>query len=95
MPRHDNKVLNYLFDLRTIIAVLFAIYGIVCIIWGAAFTSSSELDKAGGININLWGGIGMLIVAALFVWWTIAKPIDQQAAAHSLEESEAEAQRNL
>jgi len=95
MPRHDNKVLNFLFDLRMIIAILFAIYGVICVIWGAAFTSGSELAKAGGVNVNLYGGIGMLVVAALFVWWALAKPIEQQAAAHSLEESEAEAQRNL
>jgi len=98
MPNHENKVLNILFDLRTIIAVLFAIYGIVCVIWGAGFTPSSQLDKAGGININLYAGIGMLVVAALFLWWTLAKPITsdaEDAAARRLEESEAEAKRNV
>ncbi|GAA4163378.1 hypothetical protein GCM10022286_23760 [Gryllotalpicola daejeonensis] len=98
MPNHENKVLNFLFDLRMIIAILFAVYGIVCVIWGAGFTPASDLDKAGGININLWAGIGMIVVAGLFLWWTLAKPIekaDEDAAARRLEESEAEAQRNV
>jgi drug/metabolite transporter (DMT)-like permease len=94
MPNHGNKVLNFLFDLRMIIAILFAVYGVICVIWGAGFTPASQLDKAGGININLWAGIGMLVVAGLFLWWTLAKPIEQ-AAAHSAEESEAEARRNV
>lgn len=100
MPNHDNKVLNFLFDLRTIIAVLFTIYGIVCVIWGAGLTPSAQLDKAGGVNINLWAGIGMIVVAALFVWWTLAKPVTtdaaaEEAAARRLAESEAEARQNL
>jgi hypothetical protein len=97
MPSHDNKVLNFLFDLRMIIAILFAVYGIVCVIWGVGFTPASQLDKAGGVNINLFAGIGMLVVAALFLWWALAKPIAQtdQGAGTRVEESEAEAQRNV
>ena len=95
MPEHDNKVLNTLFDLRMIIAVLFAIYGIICIIWGAAFTPSAQLAKADGFNVNLVAGIGMIVVSALFVWWALAKPIAPNASAAGEEESEAEARKNL
>ena len=95
MPSHDNKVLNYLFDLRMIIAMLFAIYGIICVIWGAAFTPSSQLAKADGINVNLVAGIGMIVVALLFLWWTLAKPIAPNAVPRGEDESEAEARKNL
>jgi len=91
MPSHENKVLNFFFDLRTIIAVLFTVYGIVCVIWGAAFTPAAQLDKAGGYNVNLLAGIGMLVVAGLFLWWTLAKPITAEATAHTTDESEAAA----
>jgi drug/metabolite transporter (DMT)-like permease len=91
MPTHEKKFLNFLFDLRAIIAVLFAIYGIVCIVWGLGFTPSDQLAKADGFNINLWAGVGMLVVAALFVLWTVLKPLGSEATAHSLEESEAAA----
>jgi hypothetical protein len=95
MPQHENKVLNLLFDLRMIIAVLFAIYGVICVIWGAAFTPPAQLAKADGFNINLAAGVGMIVVAGLFVWWTLAKPITQNAVPRGEEESEAEARQNL
>lgn len=64
-----------LFDLRLIIAVLFGIYGVVLTIVGLGFTSDADLAKADGLNINLWSGIGMLVLAAFFGVWTFAKPL--------------------
>jgi hypothetical protein len=64
-----------LFDLRLIIAVLFAIYGVVLTIVGLAFTNDADLAKADGLNINLWSGVGMLVVAAFFGVWTFTKPL--------------------
>jgi hypothetical protein len=64
-----------LFDLRLIIAVLFGIYGVVLTIVGLGFTSDADLAKADGLNINLWSGIGMLLVAAFFGVWTFTKPL--------------------
>lgn len=95
MPSQESKALNILFDLRMIIAVLFLIYGIVCVIWGAAFTPSDQLAKADGFNVNLAAGIGMIVVSGLFAWWALAKPITQNATTAGQEESEAEARKNL
>jgi drug/metabolite transporter (DMT)-like permease len=64
-----------LFDLRLIIAVLFGVYGVVLTIVGLGFTDDSDLAKADGLNINLWSGIGMLVVAAFFGVWTFTKPL--------------------
>lgn len=64
-----------LFDLRWIIALLFGVYGIVVTVMGIWFTSSAELDKAGGINVNLWTGIPMIVVAALFGLWAQLRPV--------------------
>ena len=65
---------SQLFDLRTIIAVLFGFYGICLTIMGF-FEGPEGLAKAGGINLNLWSGIVMLIVAALFLLWARLRPL--------------------
>ena len=59
---------SQLFDLRTVIAVLFGVYGIVLTLMGL-FTGDAELAKAGGINVNLWSGIAMIVAAAFFLVW--------------------------
>ena len=64
-----------LFDLRWIIALLFGIYGIVVTVMGIGFTTQADLDKAGGINVNLWTGIPMLVVAILFALWAQLRPV--------------------
>ncbi|ANZ38139.1 hypothetical protein BBK82_20820 [Lentzea guizhouensis] len=63
-----------LFDLRLIIAFLFGLYGVVLVVMGLAFTSPADLDKAEGVNINLWAGIAMVAVAALFAAWAMLRP---------------------
>jgi hypothetical protein len=63
------------FDIRIIIAMLIGIYGVVLVVTGLVATSDADLDKADGININLWGGLGMAAVAALFLLWARLRPI--------------------
>lgn len=64
-----------LFDLRTIIAALFGIYGTVLTVMGAAGQTPAELRKAGGWNVNLWCGLGMLAFAAAFGAWALLRPV--------------------
>ena len=64
-----------LFDLRVIIAVLFTIYGVVLTVLGFTGTDQRDLDRAGGINLNLWSGVGMLVLAALFGLWVVLRPL--------------------
>jgi hypothetical protein len=66
---------SQLFDLRTVIAVLFGVYGIVLTVQGAFFEDEAQLTKAAGIELNLWSGITMLVVAALFVLWVRLRPL--------------------
>ena len=58
-----------LFDLRTVIAILFLVYGVVLTVMGFVSDSPAELAKAGGIDINLWSGIVMIVIGAAFVAW--------------------------
>jgi hypothetical protein len=63
------------FDIRLIIALLIGVYGVILTIMGAAITSDEEIAKAAGVNINLWAGIGMLVVSALFIIWARVRPL--------------------
>ena len=63
-----------LFDLRTVIAVLFGVYGLVLTVMGLFFEDPAQLAKSAGIDMNLWTGIGMLIIAAVFVAWVRLRP---------------------
>ncbi|MEV6270834.1 hypothetical protein AB0L64_26975 [Kribbella sp. NPDC051936] len=62
------------FDIRIVIAALVGIYGLVLTILGLV-EKQAEIDKAAGININLWGGLGMLLFTVLFVLWARLRPI--------------------
>jgi hypothetical protein len=62
-----------LFDIRRIIGGLFVLYGVIVTIAGIT-ASDSAIDKAQGININLWTGIGMLVLGLLFLLWLRLSP---------------------
>jgi hypothetical protein len=63
-----------LFDLRRIIGGLFVVYGLVLLVLGL-FASDDEIDKAAGVNINLWAGLGMLIFGLLMILWALTRPL--------------------
>ncbi|GAA2310482.1 hypothetical protein GCM10010234_63380 [Streptomyces hawaiiensis] len=63
-----------LFDIRRIIGGLFVIYGVIVTI--AGFTASdADIDKAEGVNINLWTGLGMLALGLFFLAWLKLRPV--------------------
>jgi hypothetical protein len=66
-----------LFDLRRIIGALFTVWGVLLIILGAT-DSPAEASKAAGININLYAGIGMLVVGLFFITWALTRPLGEQ-----------------
>jgi len=66
---------SQLFDLRTVIAILFVFYGVILTIMGLFFVTPIEIVKAGGLNINLWSGIVMILVAAGFFLWARLRPL--------------------
>ncbi len=62
-----------LFDIRRIIGGLFVVYGVIVTIAGIA-ASDDDIDKAQGVNINLWTGLGMLILGLFFLVWLKLRP---------------------
>jgi hypothetical protein len=63
------------FDIRTFIALLIGAYGIVLIVMGLVSNSDADAAKTGGLNINMWAGIGMLTVAVAFQAWAMWRPV--------------------
>ncbi|MEU6217338.1 hypothetical protein ABZ845_07425 [Streptomyces sp. NPDC047022] len=62
-----------IFDLRRIIGGLFVLYGVIVMI--AGFTASdADIRKAQGVNINLWTGLGMLLLGVFFLLWLKLRP---------------------
>ncbi|MFJ4621429.1 hypothetical protein [Streptomyces sp. NPDC088812] len=62
-----------IFDLRRIIGGLFVVYGVIVTIVG--LTDDDEaIAKAQGININLWTGLGMLLLGLFFLAWLKLRP---------------------
>jgi hypothetical protein len=66
-----------LFDLRRIIGGLLSIYGIVLTIMGL-FDSDASVAKSAGLRINLWAGLGMLVVGLLFIAWSLTRPLSEE-----------------
>ena len=79
MSEKASSAAASLFDLRTVIAILFAFYGVVLTIMGFVTATPENTEKSGGLNLNLWTGIGMLILAAIFILWARAKPLGADA----------------
>ena len=63
-----------LFDLRLLVGGLFTFYGLILMVAGF-LASSAERQKASGVNINLWMGIGMLVLGLLFLLWQWQRPL--------------------
>jgi hypothetical protein len=82
--RRAERAAN-LFDLRRIIGGLFSIWGILLIILGLT-DSHAEKTRAAGININLYAGLGILIVGIIFLIWALTRPLGEQL--REAEESE-------
>jgi hypothetical protein len=61
------------FDIRRIIGGLFLLYGAILVIVGVA-GSDAVKNKAAGINVNLWTGLGMLVFGALMLAWALSRP---------------------
>jgi hypothetical protein len=75
---HDAPVsstASALFDLRTVIALLFGVYGIVLLVLGLVSNTAEDMAKTGGWDINRDTGIAMIVIAVLFVLWVRLRPV--------------------
>jgi hypothetical protein len=65
------------FDIRRLIGGVFLLYGLVLTALGV-FGSSHVKNKAAGLNIDLWAGIGMLVFAAVMIAWALLRPVEPE-----------------
>ncbi|MGN6605589.1 MAG: hypothetical protein ACTHMS_01070 [Jatrophihabitans sp.] len=70
----DASRISKLFDIRLIVGGLLTLYGVILTIKGFA-DSSAAIHKAAGIRLNLWTGIGMLVVGLLMLAWMKLRPL--------------------
>jgi hypothetical protein len=61
------------FDIRRLIGAVFTVYGLILLALGL-FGSHASKNKADGINVNLWTGLGMLVFAGLMIFWALSRP---------------------
>lgn len=73
-PTPDKQSIGA-FDIRFIIGGLLGLYGLILLLLGLFNNTSAELDRGDGLNINLWAGLGMIVVSAAFGLWAWKKPL--------------------
>jgi len=68
-------------DIRNIIGGLLGIYGVILLLMGVF--ADPEESKTGGINANLWAGIVLIVVSAVFIAWARMRPVQVEPGAGS------------
>jgi uncharacterized membrane protein len=80
------------FDIRTFIAALMGIYGVILVLTGifGADETTNGTKTAG--NVNLWVGLCLLVFAALMQGWAMWRPtvIDEAQLQREKEAQEGE-----
>ncbi len=61
------------FDIRNIIGALMGLYGVILTL--AGLFGDPELEKTGGVNANLFTGVALVVVSAIFIGWARLRPI--------------------
>ena len=77
LDAHRSARAANLFDVRRFIGGLFVIYGVILLVLGLG-ASDADVDKAAGVNVNLWTGLAMLLVGAFFLAWAFTRPLGEQ-----------------
>lgn len=92
LVRHTRRT-----DLRRVIGALFVVYGVLTTFMGI-IDPTTDTAKSGGLHINLWSGIAMLVAAGLFFLWDRLAPVpaeDIVASAEEVEVKKAEGEGKL
>ena len=61
-----------LFDIRLIVGGLLSLYGLILLITGLV---QSHPAKSGGMHLNLWTGLSMLVVGLAMLAWMRLRPL--------------------
>jgi hypothetical protein len=76
-----------LFDIRRVIGGLFTLYGVL-VLGAGLFDGSNAKEKASGIDINVWTGLGMLLLGLGMLAWMALRPVDVRAVQQEMDGSD-------
>ena len=62
-----------IFDIRNIIGALLSVDGLIITLVG--MFGDTEEDKTGGVNANLWAGLCLVVMSAIFLGWAWLRPV--------------------
>lgn len=84
-------------DIRLPIGLMFAVLGVLLVVFGVA-SDKAIYERSLGININLWWGLLLFAFGAvMFILGrrgtSAARPADETAEGRSIEEREAQIER--
>jgi hypothetical protein len=74
-PRRGRWHTAGAFDIRTLIAMLIGIFGVILLLTAIFGDNDAARLKADDVNVNLWTGLGMLIASAVLQGWAMLRPI--------------------
>jgi hypothetical protein len=70
-----SSKITKLFDIRLVVGGLLLLYGVILTIKGL-FDSDREIRKGAGLQLNLWTGIGLIVVGLLMLTWMRLRPLE-------------------
>ncbi len=68
----DSSRISRLFDIRLILGGLLSLYGMILLITGLV---DMRPHKSPGMHLNLWTGLGMLVLGLLMLAWMRMRPL--------------------
>lgn len=86
------------FDIRNVIGALLGIYGVLLLLAGFFLDPGYNVDsqQPKDATYNVWAGIALLIVAAVFFAWSKLRPIvvDEEALAAAQSDASSEGKKD-
>ena len=61
-------------DIRVVIGAVLSIIGLFLLVCSAFLNGPDETAKTGGVNANLWSGLGLVVIAILMILWWVVEP---------------------
>ncbi|MFC5178034.1 hypothetical protein [Nocardioides taihuensis] len=71
-PESGKKVAGA-FDVRVVVGSLMGIYAVILLLMG--LFGDEAADKTGGVNANLYAGMGLVVLSVGFLGWARWRPI--------------------
>ncbi len=78
------------FDIRTFIAALMGIFGVILVLTGIFGGDETTIGTKAPGNVNLYVGIALLVFAAIMQGWAVLRPTVVDEAELARQKAEAE-----